>query len=69
MSCGVGHRHSLNLVLLWLLHRPAAIAPIRPLAWELPYTMGATLEKIKQKQKVHAKTESQTSENQRQEVS
>ena len=24
-------------VLMWLWCRPAAVAPIRPLAWELPY--------------------------------
>ena len=24
----------------WLWHRPAAAAPIRPLAWELPYAAG-----------------------------
>ena len=37
MNCSVGHRHGLDLVLLWLWHRPAAIALIRPLAWEPPY--------------------------------
>ena len=26
--------------LLWLWHRPAATAPIRPLAWEPPYAAG-----------------------------
>ena len=35
MSCGVGCRHILDLVLLW--HRLAAAAPVRPLAWELIY--------------------------------
>ena len=33
--------------LLWLWCRLAATAPIRPLAWEPPYAMGATLEKTK----------------------
>ena len=28
MSCGVGHRRGLDLVLLWLLHRPVAAATI-----------------------------------------
>ena len=28
---------------LW--HRPAAVAPIRPLAWECPYALGAALKK------------------------
>ena len=34
MSCGVGCRCSSDLVLLWLWHKPAAAALIRPLAWE-----------------------------------
>ena len=37
MSCGVDHRYSLDPALLWLWHWPAAVAPIQPLAWELPY--------------------------------
>ena len=47
MSCGVGHRRGSDLALLWLWHRPAAIAPIRPLAWEPAYAAGAALEKAK----------------------
>ena len=43
MSCGVGHRHGLDLALLWLQYRPSAAAPIPPLAWELPYAAGAAL--------------------------
>ena len=43
MSCGVGHRCSLYPKLLWLWRRPAATAPIQPLAWELQYAAGATL--------------------------
>ena len=45
MSCGVGRRHSLDLALLWFWHRLAAVAPIRPLAWEPPYAAGAALKK------------------------
>ena len=45
MSCGVGHRCGLALALLWLWCRPAAIAAIRPPAWESPYAMGAVLKK------------------------
>ena len=47
MSCGVGQRHGLDPVLLWLWLwcRLAATALIRPLAWETPYAMGAALEK------------------------
>ena len=33
------------LVWLWLWRRPAAVAPIQPLAWELPYTAGAALKR------------------------
>ena len=47
MSCGVGHRRVLDLVLLWLWHRLAAAPLIRLLAWELPYTSGAALERQK----------------------
>ena len=36
MTCGVGCRCSLYPTLLWLWCRPAAAAPIGPLAWELP---------------------------------
>ena len=32
-----------DLALLWLWHRPAATAPIRLLAWELPHATGAAL--------------------------
>ena len=45
VSCGIGHRHSSDLVLLWLGRRLAAVAPIQPLAWELPYAMGSALSK------------------------
>ena len=43
MSCGVGHRRSLDPLLLWLWRRPVATAPIRPLAWEPPYVTGVAL--------------------------
>ena len=35
-SCDVGRRLGWDPVLLWLWHRPAAVAPIRRLAWEAP---------------------------------
>ena len=41
----MGLRHGSTLALLWLWHRPAATAPIRPLAWEPPYAVGTALEK------------------------
>ena len=28
VSCGVGHRHGSDPLLLWLWHRPAAVAPM-----------------------------------------
>ena len=43
MSCGVGHRHSWDLALLWLWRRLAVAALIRPLAWEPPHAVGAAL--------------------------
>ena len=44
MSCGVGHRCGSDTELLWLWHRPAAVALIIPLAWEPPYALGAAQE-------------------------
>ena len=51
MSCGVGHRGSSDLVLLRLWHRPAATAPIEPLAWEPPYASGVALKNKTKKKK------------------
>ena len=48
VSCGVGRRCGSEPELLWLWCRPAAIAPIGPLAWELPYAMGMALKSKKQ---------------------
>ena len=47
MSCDVGCRRDSDLGLLWMWHRPEATAPIRPLAWEPPYAIGAALKKKK----------------------
>ena len=49
VSCGGGCRRSSDLALLWFWCRPAATAPMRPLAWEPPYAVGAALEKGKKK--------------------
>ena len=49
MSCGVVRRCGLDPKLLWLQHRPAAVALIRPPAWEPPHTMGAALKGQKTK--------------------
>ena len=46
-SGGVGLRRCSDLTLLWLWRKPAAVAPIRPLAWELPYATGAALKSKK----------------------
>ena len=37
--------------LLWLWRRLEATAPIRPLAWELPYAAEAAIEKAKRQKK------------------
>ena len=47
LCCCVGCRCRLDLALLWLWHRPAAVALIWPLAWENPYASGAALKKSK----------------------
>ena len=52
MSCGVGHRCGSDLVLLWLWCRPAAVAPIRPLAWEPPQAEDAVQKKKKKKENI-----------------
>ena len=46
MSCGVGHRHGSDPVLLWLQCRLEALVPIRPLAWELPHASDSALRKL-----------------------
>ena len=45
MSCGAGRRQGWDPELLWLWCRLAAIAPIGPLAWELPYAVRAALKR------------------------
>ena len=51
VSCGVGSRCSSDLALMWLWCRPAAVAPVRLLAWEPPYAEGAVQKKKKAKKK------------------
>ena len=51
MSCGAGHRCGSDPELLLLWRRPAATAPIQPLAWEFPYAAGVALKQDKTKQK------------------
>ena len=50
-AMGVGCRRSSDPELLWLGCRPAATAPIQPLAWEPPNAMGAALKRPKKKKK------------------
>ena len=51
MSCGVGRRIGSDPVLLWLWRRPAATAPIQPLAWEPPYATGVAQDMAKRPKK------------------
>ena len=56
MSCGVGRRRgSEDPLLLRLWHRLAAVAPIRPLAWEFPYAAGAALKRQRAKKNGYLK--------------
>ena len=56
MSYGVGRKRGSDPALLWLWHRLVATAPIRPLAWEPPYAVGAALEKAKRQKTKQNKT-------------
>ena len=51
VSCGVGRSGGLDPVFLGLWHKPAAAAPIQPLAWKHPYARGAGLKRQKTKKK------------------
>ena len=51
MSCGARRRRNSDPALLWLWCKLAATAPIRPLAWDPPYAVGAALEKAEDKKK------------------
>ena len=48
MSCGIGHKYGLDLPLLWVWHRLAAL--IGPLGSELPYAMSVALKSKKSNQ-------------------
>ena len=61
VNCGVGHIHGLDPSLLWQWCRVAAVAPIRPLAWELPHVMGVALKSQKKKKRIN-KLEDRTAE-------
>ena len=49
MNCGIGCRCGSDPVLLWIWCRPAAAAPNKLLASELPCAMGAGLKRQKKK--------------------
>ena len=53
VSSGVSRRGGLDPVLLWFWRRPAAVAPIGPLAWEPPHAAGVAL--IKKKKKINVR--------------
>ena len=45
MSCGVVCKRGLDLALLWPWCKPAATAPVQPLAWEPPCARGVALKR------------------------
>ena len=51
MSYGVDHRSSSYPALLWMRHRPAAVALIWLLSWKLQYATGAALKRKNLKNK------------------
>ena len=57
MSCGISRRWGSDLALLWLWCGLADTAPIRLLAWKLPYAGEAALEKAKRQKKKKKKKE------------
>ena len=50
VSCSVGRRRDSDPTLLWLWQRPATVASILPLAWELPYAVSVALKNKQQNQ-------------------
>ena len=52
VSCSVACRRGLDHQLSWLWCKVAAVAPIRPLAWELPCAKGVALKREKKKKDV-----------------
>ena len=50
MSYGIGQRHGSDPELLRLWYRPAAVALIQPLAWELLYATDVALKRKKKKE-------------------
>ena len=63
MSGGAGRRHGLHPV--WLWRRPAAVATIRPLAWELPRAMDAAPKSKRKKKEKEKERKKETEPNER----
>ena len=55
MSYGIGPQCGSDPALLWLWHRPEAMALIQPLVWELPYATPEALKNERKKKKVPTK--------------
>ena len=53
LSYSVARSRGWDPMLLW--YRLAAVAPVQPVAWELPYDMGAALKKKKKKNSAFSK--------------
>ena len=51
VSYGVGCRRGSDLAWLWLWHRLAVAAPIRPLVWEPPYATRVALKRQKKRER------------------
>ena len=51
MSYGVGCIRGSDPMLLWLWHRPAAVAMIGPQAWDLLHAEGVALKSEKKKER------------------
>ena len=62
IGCGVSGRSGSVLALLWLWRRPAATAPIRPLAWETPCAAGVALKSKSRKTKTKQTKKSRVSQ-------
>ena len=55
INYGAGCRCGSDPGLLWLWCKPAAVAPIGPLAWELTHAVGVALKSRKKKKKKRKK--------------
>ena len=62
MSCGVGHRCSVDPLSLWMWCRLAAAALIRLLAWERPYATGASVKRKKRLKRLKNASSKETDE-------